>query len=49
MSTKPRFSLSIRYLAVLFASATFCAAALGYAAGTRTVPQLVLEPCGERQ
>ncbi len=48
MSTKPRFALSVRYLAVLFAAAAFCAASLGYAAGTKAVPELVLEPCGER-
>lgn len=47
MSTKTRFRVSIRYLAALFAAAVFCAAAVGYAAGARTAPRLVLESCGE--
>lgn len=49
MSTKPAFRLSIRYLAALFAAATFCAAGIGYATGARKAPALVLEACGNRQ
>lgn len=45
---QPRFRLSIYYLAAVFAAATFCAAAVGYAAGAKTPPKLVLETCGER-
>lgn len=46
---KPRFRLSVYYLAALFAAAAFCAASVGYAAGARTVPRLVLETCRNLQ
>lgn len=49
MSMKPRLRLSIWYLLGVLAAATFCAASVGFAAGARQVPRLVLETCGERQ
>jgi|GEM_PF-6011927 len=48
MSMRPRMRLSIWYLLAAFAAASFFAASVGYAAGSRRVPEIVFEACGER-